>query len=824
MMDANREALTIYETICATSADRPFAFSTVEQMHRELAAWQAHNRALAHLRQASQDVQTAFLSQSVEWLKAESREHSNFRVTSTLVDAILYALQAAPKPLPSGLVLKLLTELRENVPTRYYFPFYQFLLVLTRDQITDETRAELRKLHLQYAPSARGKIDERMLQTRNRLAELMHVEGEKECDPGRGPWSQIVFDEIAAKDEITASAWRGLLDHCRALEQTVPGTRWKKGSLDVIRALGESEVWQALQRWLALGPTPGQPAEATSPIEDSAYQKGVVWLLSLSQRPEMASAIGDFGVACLRKIRMLGAVSQKVGFACVQALGSMECSEAVCQLARLRAKVKYTVAQRLIAKCLQEAAERNGLTVDELEDFAVASYPLDFEGKTETAVGDVSATTWLSREGRFGVTWKDADGKVIKSAPARVRKVFAKEWKAVSGSVNEMEQVYSAQRYRLEFSLTRLRTMTLAHWRPHFIDHPLLGLLGRRLIWVFSNEQGWEHSGLYCDGQVCDSCGEVLDLSPATKVRLWHPLSSEASELRQWRERIFSAGVQQPFRQAFREFYQVTDDERRTKMYSNRFAGTVMRQHQFSSLCRARGWNYRLMGSAFDGFNAPTKLLASWNMHVEFYVDLPSDREPSLSRSALGEHSDLGINVFVCSDQVRFYRDRREIAIEDVPAIVYSEVMRDVDLFTSISAVGSDESWADQGDRGIGILYPGTDRDELSALLALRIEMLSRVLPFTAIAPHCIIEKGWLAVQGKLGTYRVNISLSIVLRLADTGVRRLRIPQKLLESVPIDFSAFPIELDHRTEMVLRVAHVLANDWNIDSPDLIRQLM
>src|SRR5580700_8652527 len=106
MMDANREALTIYETICATSADRPFAFSTVEQMHRELAAWQAHNRALAHLRQASQDVQTAFLSQSVEWLKAESREHSNFRVTSTLVDAILYALQAAPKPLPSGLVLK----------------------------------------------------------------------------------------------------------------------------------------------------------------------------------------------------------------------------------------------------------------------------------------------------------------------------------------------------------------------------------------------------------------------------------------------------------------------------------------------------------------------------------------------------------------------------------------------------------------------------------------------------------------------------------------------------------------------------------------------
>jgi hypothetical protein len=824
MPGADKEALAIYETICATSADRPFAFSTVEQMHRELAAWRANNRALTDLREASQDVQIAFLSQSLEWLRAESREHSNFRVTSTLVDAILYVLQAAPKPLPSDLILKLLSELRENVLTRYYFPFYQFLSVLTRNQITDEARAELRKLHLQYAPSARGKIDERTLQTRNRLAELMHVEGEKDFDPGRGPWSQIVFDEIAAKDDITASAWLGLLDHCRALEQTVPGTKWKKRSLDLIRALGDSEVWQTLQRWLALGPTPGQPPEATSPIEDSAYQKGVVWLLSLSHRPEMASAIGDFGVACLRKIRMLGAVSQKVGFACVQALGSMECSEAISQLARLRAKIKYSVAQRLIAKCLQQSAERSGLTVDELEDLAIPSYPLDLEGKAEMTVGEVQATIRLSPEGHFGVIWKNAKGETMKSLPSRVRKVVAKEAKAVSGFAQEMEQIYSAQRYRLESSFVGLRTMTLVHWRRHFIDHPLLGQLGRRLIWLFSNEGGWEQSGLYCDGQIRDSRGEVLDLSPATKVRLWHPLSSEASELRQWRERIFAVGVRQPFRQAFREFYQATDEERQTKMYSNRFAGIVMRQHQFSSLCRARGWNYRLMGAAFDGFNVPTKLLASWNMHAEFYVDLPSDRESSLSQSALGEQSDSGINFFLGSDQVRFYRDRREIAIEDVPAIVYSEVMRDVDLFTSISAVGSDESWSDQGDRGLGVLYPGMDRDEFSALLTLRIEMLSRVLPLTAIEPYCKIEKSWLAVQGKLGTYRILISLGTVLRLIDTGVRRIIIPKRLLETVSIEFSALPIDLDYRTEMVLRKAHVLANDWNIDSPDLIRQLM
>jgi len=160
--------------------------------------------------------------------------------------------------------------------------------------------------------------------------------------------------------------------------------------------------------------------------------------------------------------------------------------------------------------------------------------------------------------------------------------------------------------------------MAVAHWQKYFVNHLLLGLMGRRLIWVFSNEQGWEECGLYSGGEVRDSRGEGLDIGKATKVRLWHPLSSEANELQQWRERVFSEKVRQPFRQAFREFYQLTDGERETRMYSNRFAGIVMRQHQFSNLCRARGWNYRLMGAGFDGFNVPTKVLPSWDMHVEF--------------------------------------------------------------------------------------------------------------------------------------------------------------------------------------------------------------
>ena len=156
-------------------------------------------------------------------------------------------------------------------------------------------------------------------------------------------------------DDITRSGWLGLLEHCHAGEQTAPGQKWTQRSRDLISALGEREAFATMLRWLKLGPTPGQPPEARSPIEDSSYQKGVVLCVSLGDTTESAVAIGDFGLACLRKVPLLGAVSQKVGFACIQALGAMQCNEAVPQLTRLRAKVKYSTARRLIEKMAQMA-------------------------------------------------------------------------------------------------------------------------------------------------------------------------------------------------------------------------------------------------------------------------------------------------------------------------------------------------------------------------------------------------------------------------------------------------------------------------------------
>jgi hypothetical protein len=826
MTEPDKQALCIYETIVATSAERPKSFLGVAQMLHETAAWKGKNPALAELGRAEPRVLLSFLEQSFGWLRAEAHLAKNYSACMTLSEGIQIALSRAQKPLPEELVLRLLREHGGAMGSmaHIYFPIRDLISSLTRDQITDGIRAELRKLHLRLAPSPSGKIEPGTKEFREKVEKLIRAEGEIQLEPGRGPWSQIVFDEIKTKEEIARAGWEGLFEHCRSLEPAAPGAKWKKRSRELITALGENEVFPAMLRWFALGPTPGQPPEARSPVEDSAYQKGVVWCLAERNDRDAAVAIADFGIASLRKIKMLGAVSQKVGFACAQALGDMECSEAVSQLTRMRAKVKYTVARRLIEKSLRQAAERSGLSVQELEDISVGHYGLDANGESEITIGDATVVVRLNDDGRVGVAWRNADGKLVKSAPSHIKKAFPREVRSVAALAKELEQTYFAQRTRLESSFVLPNGMPLAHWRKFFLEHPLLGFLGRRLIWVFRNEKGWERSGIWSGKEVADSSGKPVDLGAAQTVRLWHPLASDSAEVQRWRERLFAAKIRQPFRQAFREFYEITPGERETKMHSNRFAMVLMRQHQFASLCRERGWDYRLMGANFDGGNVPTKKFDPWHMRAQFCADLPVDRDRALLESALGEQSGAGINLFIGADQVRFYRDNHEVAVDEVPAILYSEVMRDVDLFTSVCAVGEDETWTDQGDRGAEILRDRFDLQEITAAIALRADILSRALPDTAIHDRCKIEKSRLEVRGKLGTYRISLVWGGAALVTESEVRRLIIPRKILDAVPLDLSAIPIDLDHRSEMILRKAHVLADDWKIDSPDLIKQLM
>src|SRR5207248_1223504 len=130
--------------------------------------------------------------------------------------------------------------------------------------------------------------------------------------------------------------------------------------------------------------------------------------------------------------------------------------------------------------------------------------------------------------------------------------------------------------------------------------------------------------------------------------RLWHPVGFDSEEVLRWRVWLEEHSVTQPFKQAHREIYILTDAELETGTYSNRFAAHILKQHQFRALCDQRGWSYRLQGP-FDSGCAPVaaRPLPQWGLRAEFWV---------LSLEERATMSAAGICLYVSTDQVRFYR------------------------------------------------------------------------------------------------------------------------------------------------------------------------
>jgi len=122
--------------------------------------------------------------------------------------------------------------------------------------------------------------------------------------------------------------------------------------------------------------------------------------------------------------------------------------------------------------------------------------------------------------------------------------------------------------------------------------------------------------------KVCvPAIGEASNISRRASIIVYSGRAERSGDRAGWLE---DHGIRQPFRQAHREIYVLTDAERTTRTYSNRFAAHILRQHQFAALCEEREWKFRLMGQ-WDSHNTPTLELPWCGLRVKYGVDFPVD-------------------------------------------------------------------------------------------------------------------------------------------------------------------------------------------------------
>jgi hypothetical protein len=484
------------------------------------------------------------------------------------------------------------------------------------------------------------------------------------------------------------------------------------------------------------------------------------------------------------------------------------------QLQRLTRGVKQPSARWLVESALAQAAARAGLTPEDLEECAVPDFGLR-DGRLRTEIGGYSAEIAVSGVSHVDLRWFKPDGSPLRSEPAAVKREAPEERAAVRRTLDDIKKSLPAQRDRIERLLLVERDWPLTVWRERYLDQSLLSILTRRLIWRFGEGDG--ALGIAPDGEIRGVDGRPLDdLSDETRVRLWHPIESSAETVVDWQRWLEEHRVTQPFKQAHREVYVLTDAERTTDTYSNRFAAHILRQHQFKALCDARGWRYSLQGG-FDGHNTPTLNLPQAQLTAEFWVD--GGDGPDLM-------SESGIYLYVATDQVRFLRNAPGVwgqpaPLAEIPPRVFSEVLRDVDLFVGVCSVGNDPAWQDNGPREHAVYWQDYAFGDLSASAQTRRVVLDRLIPRLAIADRCTLEDKFLVVRGDLREYRIHLGSGNI--LMEPNNQYLCIVPARGAAARESGVFLPFEGDSMLSVILSKAFLLAKDAEITDPTITRQI-
>lgn len=696
---------------------------------------------------------------------------SDHRMPIAALHEIFVALLRRKLPLGEEGLSILARSCRWTGAGYHYTTFMPVPLLLKRIEehikasgLSDEMRAAMRVMQTSIEPFvSRSEIHK--LWTRMTVL----LRGGDEVHPliPTDAWARTAHQEYDALPGPERAAWAALFAFVRQ-SASKPTKKWLKEARAKVAGVGADAFADAFERW---APLLDLPKHDTGSRVDGSYValfneqnldtlRGLIFCTLVLDRPSLATLLGDLAERSYKKVPGVGPMAPKIGNACVVALGELGTPEATGQLGRLRARVKSPSGAKAIEKTFVAAATRAGLTPADLEELHVPTL-----GMTEVGV-----------------------------LPAQDKKI-----------AKELDTLLAAQRDRLDSLYLLRRTWPFADWRARYLDHPLVGMLARQLLWrVGSVDAFWS------DGALRDVEGNVVDGEGST-VALWHPIDSRPDAVLAWRQRLEALGITQPFKQAYREIYILTDAERATATYSNRFAAHILRQHQFAALCRDRRWRYSLQGG-WDSHNTPVLAIPEWNLRAEYWVDGLGDGDEQAMTG-------MGIYLHVATDQVRFIDDDgAAVPLADVPRLVFSEVMRHVDLFVGVASIGNDPAWNDRGDGQYAGYWSAYAWGELSGSASTRRVVLETLVPRLKIADRCSFEDRYLVVRGDLNTYKIHLGSSNI--LIEPGSRYLCI-------VPAREKAqklyVPFEGDALLSVIVSKALLLANDRKITDPTIVRQI-
>ena len=379
----------------------------------------------------------------------------------------------------------------------------------------------------------------------------------------------------------------------------------------------------------------------------------------------------------------------------------------------------------------------------------------------------------VAEDGRASVVCAK-DGKALKSIPAKLKKhAYVAELKKTEKHLREQ---YRRTKKMLEEAMED-GTPLFAYEIANIIENnPVIAPLLQTLVFELDTALGF-----YEDGVLVAPDGTRTAVAADEELKIAHALDLyESGTWAAYQAYLFEKGIRQPYKQVFRELYVKTADER-GKETSLRYAGHQIQPAKAVALLKTRRW-------VVDGTDGLQRVYYKANIIARIYALAdwfsPADIEaPTLE----------WVDFF---DRKTF----KKLPIDDVPDLIFTEVMRDVDLVVSVAHVG------------------GVDPEASHSTIEMRRAIVQFNLPLFKL-DNVRLEGAHAHIHGTLGDYTVHLGSGVVQQKAGAMVNVLPVHSQHRGRLFLPF----LDEDPKTAEIMSKIILFAEDGKIKDPFILEQI-
>ncbi len=390
----------------------------------------------------------------------------------------------------------------------------------------------------------------------------------------------------------------------------------------------------------------------------------------------------------------------------------------------------------------------------------------------EKEIEDVVLRLGVGEDGKAEIICTKA-GKELKSVPAKLKKneyvVRLNESKKKLTEQFKRTKVMFEQAMEegTEFSVEEINVLH---------KNPVANAIVKSLVFVCDNKLGFLQGN-----NLVDYAGNETALVDDDKVVVAHPYHIyKDGHWADYQKVLFDKKIAQVFKQVFRELYVKTEEELEMN-YSRRYSGNQIQPQKTVACLKSRRW----VADVEDGLQ---KVYYKENIVARIYALAdwfsPSDIEaPTL-------------------EWVEFSNRKtgEQVKIKDIPDVIFSEVMRDVDLAVSVAHAG------------------GVDPETSHSTVEMRAALITFTLPLFKLT-NVKINKNHAIVEGSYGTYDINLGSGVIHKQGGAMINVLPVHSQHRGKIFLPFA----DEDPKTAEIITKVLMFAEDKKIKDISIVEQI-